>query len=83
MEIIVSFHHPSTLVLQGCLHDLLRKTLYLLVNFTSEGNTIGFEPIINYECKLQLPKIVHNDVVYRLFSLTFEEEETFGIGVIP
>jgi hypothetical protein len=69
------------LVLQGPLHDILRKVVYLLVKFNSEGNTIAFEHIINYECKLQLLKIVHNDVVCRLFPLTFEEEETCGIGI--
>jgi hypothetical protein len=68
---ILSWQDNTTLVLQGPLHDLLRKVVYLLVKFNNEGNTIAFEHIINYECKLQSLNIAHNDVVCRLCPLTF------------
>ena len=74
MPFILAWEANTTLVIQGTLYDLLRKVVYLLVKFNSEGNTIAYEHIINYECKLQLLKIVHDDVVCRLFPLTFKEE---------
>ena len=63
---------PFALSLQGPLHEIPRKAVDIFPKFNGEGNDLSIEHIIKCESIICLLNIVYEDIVCRLFPLTFE-----------
>ena len=65
------------------MHELPRKEVNIFSIFNGEGNASANEHIRKYESIICLLNVVHEDVVCRLFPLTFEGKDFCWFNVFP
>ena len=69
--------------LQGPLHELTRKAVDLLSKFDGEWNASANEHIKKHESIICLLNVVYEDVVCRLFPITFKGKDFCWFNVFP